>query len=289
MKKVILLILRIAGVIIVLLVLLGGYLNWKGGSRLSEPYSLDYDDAFIPGDSLSIANGEYLTAIHACATCHGTVLEGDLLMDAPPFRVSATNLTGGAGGIGNSYTDGDWLRAIRHGVKPDGQGIMIMPSDVYYALSDEDVGDMIAYIKTLAPVDNELPTTVIKLMGRMIAGIDENFGSPASLVPEEPRMSMPERGPASEYGKYRSGTYCAACHGADLAGAQPPDPSSPFAPGLLPYAAGSLESFTAAVRLGSTPDGRRLDPVYMPWPSLGQMTDQDVEAIYLYLRTLADH
>jgi mono/diheme cytochrome c family protein len=164
---------------------------------------------------------------------------------------------------------------------------MIMPSEIFYALSDEDAGDMVAYLKTIEPVDNELPPTEIKLMGRIMAGLDESLASSASLVPEGPRSAMPERGSTAEYGEYRVRTFCVACHGDDLSGAQPPDSASPFAPSLIPYADFGLESFITAIRSGVASDGRQLDPKVMPWPSSGRMTDQDTEAIFLYIRRLA--
>ena len=62
--------------------------------------------------------------------------------------LSASNLTKGQGGVGASYTDADFVRALRHGVRPDGKSFLIMPANLYAHLSDADVGALIAYIRS---------------------------------------------------------------------------------------------------------------------------------------------
>ena len=44
--------------------------------------------------------------------------------------LAAPNLTRGAGGLGSTFTDTDWVRAIRHGIHRDGTSLLIMPSEV---------------------------------------------------------------------------------------------------------------------------------------------------------------
>ncbi|MGA0061228.1 MAG: c-type cytochrome, partial [Planctomycetota bacterium] len=86
--------------------------------------------------------------------CHAPDLGGRLVIDDPMVgRVAGPNLTRGAGGLGGDYTDADFVRAIRHGVARDGRALVLMPSLDYQGLSDEDLGAMIAYVKTVAPVD----------------------------------------------------------------------------------------------------------------------------------------
>ena len=106
----------------------------------------------------SLARGQHLVEI-GCADCHGADLSGKAVIDEPPLAsIYASNLTAGQGGIGQSYTnDADWVRAIRHGIRPDGTPLLVMPSQVYYYYSDEDVAAIVAYAKKVAPVDNELP------------------------------------------------------------------------------------------------------------------------------------
>lgn len=67
-----------------------------------------------------------------------------------------------------------YVRAIRHGVNPQGRGLLIMHSDAYHNLSEVDLGALIAYLKSLPPVDNVLPDRRIELLGRMIMAVSRS-------------------------------------------------------------------------------------------------------------------
>jgi mono/diheme cytochrome c family protein len=258
----------------------------SGGQRLATTYSLDYDPADTQADSASVAHGHYLALTHACMDCHTSDLSGQVLADAPPFRAVASNLTSGKGGIGSKYTDADWLRAIRHGVRPDGHGLFIMPSAQFYFLSDEEVGDLVAYLGSIDPVDHELPGTEFRLLGKFIAGMSEESLLEPGMMLDKPRVPMPEQGPTAEWGEYRASTICTVCHGTDLSGGQPPDPSSPPAPDLRVAASWELDAFKTALRTGRTPAGRQLDGDFMPIGAFKHMTDTELEALHAYLQTL---
>ena len=116
-----------------------------GMEQLTRTYPDIPDDALdIPGDSEAVARGRHVATIWACAMCHGADLSGTMLTD-DWFQgtVPAANLTAGKGGIGGSYADADWIRAIRHGVKPD-RHVEVWMND-YSSLSDQDLGALIAY------------------------------------------------------------------------------------------------------------------------------------------------
>lgn len=110
----------------------------------------------------AIARGRHVSVIWACTKCHGKYLSGRLLTNDPiegtiPTygSIPAPNLTSGNGGIGRSYTETDWVRAIRHGVMPEGRGEFLMID--YSTMSDQDLGDLIAYLKQIPPVDANYP------------------------------------------------------------------------------------------------------------------------------------
>jgi len=63
------------------------------------------------------------------------------------------------------------VRAIRHGIGYDGKPLMIMPSKGYWYLSDEDLGAVIAFLKTAQPVDNVLGEKRIATLGRILAAV----------------------------------------------------------------------------------------------------------------------
>ena len=96
----------------------------------------------MPTDAASIERGRHLVRTYSlCQECHGDKLEGEVMEDDPVFgRVVASNLTSGKGGIGGRYTDVDFVRAIRHGVGDDGKGLVIMPSNYFTKMGDNDLG-----------------------------------------------------------------------------------------------------------------------------------------------------
>jgi len=93
-------------------------------------------------------------AVTGCMNCHRGNMGGGLFIDDPALgRVYASNLTSGNGGIAATYTDADFERAIRHGVRPDGTRLFIMPSWAAAGLSDSDLASISAFIRSQPPVD----------------------------------------------------------------------------------------------------------------------------------------
>ncbi len=140
-----------------------------GQNRLNRAPSVAVSGVTVPGDADAIARGAHLARISSCAECHGANLEGMVFIDEAPIGyVPAPNLTTGTGGVGGSYADGDWARVIRHGVAADGRALVIMPADHYAHYGDEDLGALIAYLKSVPPVDNDLGLRRIDFPGTII-------------------------------------------------------------------------------------------------------------------------
>ena len=208
------------------------------------------------------------------------------------LTLSVPNLTSGAGGVGASNTDEDWVKAIRHGVGQDGRGLVLMPSSAWYYLSDDDLGDLVAYLKSLPSVDNEMPPTDLGPIGRVMLALGQ---LPPEIIPnatvidhDGPRPVAPEPGVTVEYGKYLA-TTCALCHGSNFNGKTISEGGPKYlAPNLTPggeVAFWSEEQFIATMRTGITPGGKQLKDV-MPWKYFGQMTDDEQKAVWLYLQSL---
>ncbi|HET9587873.1 MAG TPA: cytochrome c, partial [Anaerolineales bacterium] len=179
-----------------------GSVKWN---KLHGTYEVPMETISIPMDQASIARGEHIATIRICKGCHTENLAGQSGSVPGLLTLSFPNLTPGAGGVGAINTDEDWVRAIRHGVGHDGRGLALMPSSVFYYLSDEDLGALIAYLKSLPPVDNEMPSTDLGPLGRVMLALGQ---LPEALIPNvtvidhyAPRPVAPEPGVTVEYGE----------------------------------------------------------------------------------------
>lgn len=263
-------------------------IRWnRGYQNLDVPIAM----VSVPNDQAAVERGQHIAMIYYCGSCHAGNLSGNYLIDDPAVAViPAPNLTGGEGGVGAFYTDEDWVRAIRHGVGRDGRGLIGMPSRVWFNISDEDLGDLIAYLKTIPPVDNPLPERKIGPMFRLLLALGQAPAAEATMIDHEsPRPFAPVPGVTAEYGEYLA-QGCTACHGANLNGGTVRDFEGELmiASNLTPggeLAGWSEADFFNTIRTGVDPEGERLNSL-MPWPYLGQMTDEELGAIWLYLQTL---
>jgi len=267
-----------------------GSANWN---RIRWNYDVPVETIPIPTDQNSIARGEHIATIRMCRYCHTETLSGDFDTVPGLITLSFPNLTAGAGGVGATNTDNDWVRAIRHGVGHDGRGLLLMPVRVFYYLSDEDLGALIAYLKSLPPVDNELPGTNPLPVGRVMLALGQL--PPEATVPDVtvidhygPRPVAPKPGVTVEYGKYLAST-CTLCHGSNLNGQTISEGGPDYlAPNLTPggeVAFWSEADFIATLRTGVTPSGHPLKDI-MPWKYFGQMTDEELSAVWMYLQSL---
>jgi mono/diheme cytochrome c family protein len=261
-------------------------------TRLNRTYELKTAKLAIPSDPASIERGRHLAvAIGKCVDCHGTQLEGKPFFDDGAMgRLVASNLTRGKGGVAAQYDDEKWVRAIRHGVKANGKPALFMPSQEYHEFTDADLADLIAYVKSVPPVDNQLPRTKILLLARalFLGGVLPLV--PAELVPHDAPPSTITPAVSAEYGAYLATVGgCKGCHGANLAGGRIPGtpPSFPSATNLTPAGIGTWteQEFFRALRVGVRPNGTAIDP-FMPWQFAGQMSDDEIRAIWLYLKTV---
>jgi len=124
----------------------------------------------------AIARGEHLVKTRVnCEGCHGNDLGGKVLIDqaivgywAPP------NLTAGPGSVTRDFSVADWDRAVRHGVRHTGQSSS-MPTTEFVNLSDHELSDIVAYIRSRPPVDRTMKPVGIGPVFSFVVG----FGSSA--------------------------------------------------------------------------------------------------------------
>ena len=192
-------------------------LVFLGGRKLSATRTVAVASVAVPGDAAAIERGAHLARTR-CVFCHGDDLGGKKFIDDASFMiVNAPNLTRGQGGLASTYADdATWVRAIRHGVNSQGRALIVMPSENFYFLSDSDVGDLVAYLKSLPPVDRSWPAPRPSLLAKALLGA----GKLDSMVPflymdqKAARPAQPPPGATAENGEYIVRTFgCRNCHG----------------------------------------------------------------------------
>jgi mono/diheme cytochrome c family protein len=280
-------------------------------------------DVTVTRAEAQVARGEYLaTAVMACGACHaerdwshvsGPPKDGTEFAGSPDiarqerfsekFSFSAPSLTPHHLA---SWTDGELARVIVFGQRPDGRGLFpYMPYFVYRdALAKDDLAAVVAFLRTLPPVSNEPPGEPRFPMPGFVLN---RFPEARVLRDQPPRPGDPD------YGRYLAEIGgCVACHtDADKRGTfvgprygggrefKVPAPGDGVvrSANLTPDDETGLgtwtrERFIARFR-GATLDEARRQSVspggfntVMPWWAWARMRDEDLGAIYDYLRSL---
>jgi cytochrome c553 len=282
------------GSIIALALIVVGTVYLLGTRRIAKTHDAPTEpELALPTDTASLARGAELGGSLGCRTCHAPDLGGSV-EDAGPFALfAAPNLTsgrGGRGGRGATFAAADWERAIRHGVKKDGRSLVIMPSEVYGHLTNEDLAALVAYLKQVPPVDREIPPFEVRIVGRLLVGSGQAPLLVAETAPKDPHKVSVPRDSSVERGRYVASIYgCGLCHNPSFSGGKadggPPDglPASNITPeGIGKW---SEADFLRALREGKRPDGSQINE-QMPWQAFGKMGDDDLHALWLFLKTL---
>lgn len=288
--------LKWTGIILLSLVLIVIIASWvfakKFNNEFEKVYTVEAAPVTIPTDSASIARGMTLTV--GCQNCHEKDLGGKVFFDDPNIGVlPSSNLTRAAGSETEGYTDEDFVKAIRHGVNKKGNPLMVMPSEAYTNFSDQDLGAIIAYLKTLPPIDRKFEKRHFTYMSQAMAGAGM-FGNLHSYnIIEHDKaknITAPPIGNSIEYGEYVAKfDGCRTCHGANFGGGKSPDPVSPPVPDISKSGNSgkwTLAEFTTFFKTGKTPDGRMPNVQFMPWEGVGALSEVEIEGLYNYIQSL---
>ncbi len=267
------------------------------GSQLAERKlgrMVDVAAASLPyvANDDALRRGKYLFDSRGCTECHGVDGRGKVLIDAPNgFYVKGPNISPGAGSVVNAYKETDWVRILRHGVKPSGQPAFIMPSEDYNRFTDEDLAALIAYVRALPPVAGEPAQIRMPLVVKLLYG----FGAiPDAAETIDHKLPPPKPVPAAvttEHGRYVA-AMCMGCHGAHYSGGKipgappewPPAANLTSGPGSAMGPYDSAEKFMAMMRSGKRPDGTQVQ--VMPFDSIKRLDDTDTLALHAFLKTL---
>ena len=143
-------------------------------------------------------------------------------------------------------------RAIRHGIGIDGRALVLMPSEMYFDLSDKDLGRIVAWLRSLPGGQDRLPSRSLRL-ARLFFVTKRFQPAYAYVPPGRTRLQPPQQGDTLHIGEYLARTSCPECHGMDLMG----DGGS--TPSLAIVAGYSAEEFDTFVRTGLAKGGRELE------------------------------
>jgi cytochrome c553 len=287
MKRLLKVVAWIAAVLVLAAGALVGYVYAMSSARMSKAYTVSVPPITIPSDAASIARGKYLVEkVSQCVDCHDTDLGGKMVAnDFAMGRLASANLTRGRGGIGARYTDQDFVRTLMHGVRPDGKSVVFMPSADYH-FTERDLASIVAYIRSVPPVDREHPSPSSGPMARALSVFAGFPLSPASLIDHErvvfatPRDA---RNPVAVGEQLVATAGCIGCHGPDFVGGGGPPPG---AGNITPVGIGSWteQDFLTALRDHKRPNGTTILDA-MP-RGYGQMADEDLCNIFAFLKTL---
>jgi mono/diheme cytochrome c family protein len=294
MRKVLKIVGILVGVLVAVIVVaaLGVTINYN--SRANKVYDVAPAALVIPTDAAGLERGQHLVeAVSDCVGCHGPDLAGMPVIDDPALgTIWSKNLTTGQGGLGGQLSDADLELAIRHGLRPDHHSLVVMPSYDYHNLSDADVAAIIAYVRTVPPVERMVPEPTLKPLGLVLTVLGALPTFTAELIDESAALPpAPAPGVTTEYGHYLVQIAgCSGCHGEGLGGGKVPgsDASVPPAPNLTPsgeVGQWTLAMFMDTLRTGVKPSGTPLNDE-MPWRAYGHMTDDELAAVFTYLQAL---
>lgn len=247
---------------------------------LRERHALPPVKVVIPTDPASVAEGRRLATVRGCMDgCHGKNGEGAVFFEqAGVARLAAPNLTSAA----RRYSDEDLVRIIRDGLRPDGRSVLVMPSSIFAGLTEEDLGRIVAFLRSLRPIDGVEDGVSLGPIGRLALATGQ-FKTTAEFVATD-RPPPPARSPTGERGRYLAHTICGECHNSDLSGSSNPDFTSPD---LRVVAAYTRPDFVRLIRTGVATGGRELGLMrYRAQHNLYLLTDAEIDDLYEYLHGL---
>jgi cytochrome c553 len=300
-------------VVLLLVVGISATIGWR---PIIGPRSRALTDRTFEATPARLARGEYLAkGVTPCLVCHsesvnpeamwvpkpGTEGAGQVWMEPEMQWLVAPNITPDRETGGGSWSDDAYARAIREGIGNDGRTLFpLMPYKNFRKMSDEDLASIVTYIRALPPIRKELPKSTIEFpLNRLINNEPEPLDGP---VPE-PDFSTPEkRGeylvtiadcinchtPFDTQNQPIMSMYFAGGNSITIPG-RPKVTTANLTPGPngIPYY--TEELFLETIRTGIV-RGRQISDV-MPWRFFRNMSDDDLKAIFAYLKTLTpvDH
>ena len=301
----------LAGLGVVLVIGAGGLAAYVA-SRQHLTFDAPLPPVTASTDSAVVERGRYVVRnLSSCPICHGdpkqyartqegeeVPLSGGFEFKIPPGQFYPRNITPDAEtGIGR-ISDGQIARALRYGVGHDGRALL--PFMEMQGLSDEDLTAVVSYLRSQPPVHNLVPAHRVNVLGAIVKATV--LANPVGRKTTTPKVNP--QGATVENGHYlvESVANCWACHtqrdnntgalvGPRLGGAKMVDDTNPkrtWAPPNLTSdpATGRLAKFTEDEFVARMRAGRAFPGSPMPWQGFQKLHEDDLRAIYRYLKTL---
>jgi mono/diheme cytochrome c family protein len=271
---------------------LTGFAELGSERKMHRHVTVDVAPIALATDQASLTRGGYLVRSRGCADCHGADGAGKVVIDDGGLYVKSPKIVPNDGSSTANYKPEDWVRTIRHGVKPNGEPVFIMPSEDFNRLTDPDVGAIVVYVQSLPPVTGTPAEIRVPLVVRFIYAVgamkDAAEKIDHTLPPAQPFDSNDE----VAHGAYVAAA-CKGCHNEFFSGGPIPGtpPSWPPAANLTSGSDGVLPHYPDAAALiamfrsGKRPDGSAVSTV-MPFAMLKEISDEDAHALYGFLKTL---
>lgn len=278
----------------------------------NRKYDAPFPEIKASTDSAVIARGKYLALGPAhCADCHASPdskvlvekgievpLSGGYKFDLPIGITYVKNITSDKEtGIGN-YTDAQIARILRYGVRRDGTATL--PFMPFHNTSDEDLAAIISFLRTQKPVKNKVPEHTTNILGSIVKAFLLKPVGPSGPVPKSIKKDT-----TAAYGKYitMSVANCYGCHtprdpmtgaftgepfsgGLQMESSVDPDKYYFITPNLTPDSTGRLFGWSQEMFIKRFRQGKIYPGTHMPWGPFSRMSDDELKAIYNYLKTL---
>lgn len=261
----------LAGLVVLLLAVVYGGSEWIIRTGHKTP-----DIAVtVPKDAASVAEGGRLANIVMCRDCHAGNGEGKVLFSVP---LVGTVAPPPLAEMAAKMSDAELARVIRYGVKPDGTSTFIMPSHSLGRIADDDLGRIIAWIRSLKPGPQDSKAkTGFGPMGRFLL-------LTGALPPMATVNNLSVARRPADIGRYYVGVACQACHKLHEDGMM--EDGKTRVPALAPVAASyDPAAFRTLMRTGEGMSRRDLGLMsVVARVGFTAFTDDEIAAVQAYLK-----
>jgi mono/diheme cytochrome c family protein len=264
----------LAVILVVLLAIAGGAFAaavWMGERKMERVVEVRVVPVPFTREPAALKLGKYLFESRGCGECHGMDGRGIVMIDAANgLYVKSPNITAGAGGV-TGYTEADWVRAVRHGVSPQGRALLFMRGEDFNRMNDADFAAVVAYTRSLPPVSGEGAVIRMPALAKALYGVGATRDDAEKIDHRKPPSTPVAVAVSVDHGAYVA-NICVGCHGANFWGSVMPRYDT-------------AAKFVAMMRTGKRPDGSEVSKA-MPFASLRYIDDVDLNAMYAYLMTI---